>query len=349
MVGGTAPAFVQAYQLVIRSRLAYDVSFQNQSTGPQSFLNATQAVYECMVDSVRRRIELGILGYGRSGIGTIASMAGNVITITDATWAPGIWTAAENAELEAYDGVTGTDTKRTYAGSLNTYTVSAVDIDNKAITVDDVTGLSNGDILFYRTQRTATAWQDMVGIEQIATTAGTLFGIANGTYSIFKGTSYGAGSTDLSIDTILVAAAGMSNKGADSDLLCWISPRTFANTVSDLMANVRYDNPQKSQYTIGAKSVQIYSPTGATIMIEAHPMCKEGEGFLFDPSLVMRSGVTDVTFNRARMGGGASADGANFFTELPDNAGYEIRAYSSQFIFTHKPAGFCKITGIVNS
>lgn len=348
VVGATAPAYVQPYQLVFRTRLAYDATFQAPSSGPQAFLNATQAVFETSVESIRRRLEASILGYGRTGLAEVDSVATNTITITDASWAPGIWVAAEGALIEAFNGVTGTDVQRSYTGTGTSYTITAVDLTNKTITVDDATNITGGDILFFYGQREASSWNDMIGLDSICTTSGTLFGINNATYSIFKGTSKSAGSTDLSFDTVLDAAKEMFVRGSDGDLRLWISPETYTNTVSDLSALVRYDQSGKMNYHFGSDMVKYYSPTGATITIEAHPMVKEGEGFLFEPKAMMRSGATDVTFNRAKMYG-VKADGDNFFTELADNAGYEIRAYSNQFMFTHKPACFCKITNIVNS
>jgi hypothetical protein len=355
IAGQTKPAYVQAYQHVIRSRLAYDAQFQATQSGAMAFRNATECMYESMVESVRRRLECDILGYGQYGVAQVASKATHVITITDATWAPGMWVGAKGAPVCFYDAIAySSDTVRTMTNSGGTASdsfdyIQSVDITNKAITIEDGTNVSVGDYIFFRTQRFGDTRRSMYGLRQIATTSGTLFGIANTTYDIFKGITYSAGSTDLSLDTILRSASEMGVRGVDGELLCWVSPRTYANVVSDLAALVRYDqSPGQKKYVIGAESVEMWTPMGKA-KIEGHPVVMEGEAYLFQPKLLLRSGSTDVTFNRGSMGNSVKADGANFYRELPDNAGFEVRAYSGQFLFTHRPACVCLINNIVNS
>ena len=194
---------------------------------------------------------------------------------------------------------------------------------------------------------TVKLWDPLVRVFH-ASMIVAFFGIVNTTYDVFKGLTYSAGSTDLSIDTIQKASARMAIMGVDGNLLLWCSPTTFANVVSDLASLVRYDQKTESKYVIGAENVTIWTPFGKCV-IEALPCVMEGEAFLFSPRLFVRSGATDVTFNRVKMAGGAKADGQSFYRELENNAGYEIRCYSNQFLYTHRPAGVCLINNIVNS
>lgn len=351
----TQESEVYAYQHVLRSRMAYDTAAQAVSGGKEAFANATETLYETMVESMRRRLELDLLGYSQYGCAQVSGTPNaNVVTISDATWAPGMWVAAKNAQLYVFNtNAYSADTLRQGLGGASTdyyYTVSSVDIDNKTITVDDDQNIADGDYIWFRSMRSGagTAKWSMYGLRQIATTSGTLFGIDNSSYDIFKGLTYSAGSTDLSIDTIQRAAARMAVMGVDGNLLLWCSPTTFANVVNDLAALVRYDQKTESKYVIGAENVTIWTPFGKCV-IEAHPCVMEGEAFLFSPRLFVRSGATDVTFNRIKMAGGAKADGQSFYRELEDNAGYEIRCYSNQFLYTHRPAGVCLINNIVNS
>jgi hypothetical protein len=117
--------------------------------------------------------------------------------------------------------------------------------------------------------------------------------------------------------------------------------------VADVAALTRVDGRTSGQYQLGSDNITVWCPTGK-LTIEGHEMVKEGEGFIFQASMLLRSGATDVTFNRAKMRGEVSAP-ASFFRELTDAAGYEMRCYSNQFLFTSRPGNFIKLINIVNS
>lgn len=347
--GQLKPAYVSPYEVVLRSAISYSAAHQAARKGPAAFKSSTSLLLESMNETMRRRIEVGLLGYGRDGLGTVSGTpSANVITISNATWAPGLWFGLVGAELEIFSGSGASVTKRTGTGSGGQYTITAVSIANKTITVDDDQNVADGDVIYFRSQRTATAYKDMLGLKQIATTSGTLFGIVNTTYDVFAGITYDVGSTDLSVDAIEKAAAQLAVRGGSGKMSCMISPKTFANMVSDLAALVAYDQkPGSKTYAIGAEMLTIYTPSG-TVEVKAHEMLKEGEGFLFQPKRLMRSGATDITFNRNFEAVDSKVNGS-YFTELADNAGFELRAYSNQFLFCPRPATICYLSNIVNS
>lgn len=346
--GQVKPSYVTPYEMVLRSAIAYSAAMQAIRKGPAAFKSSTSLLYESMNETLRRRLEIALIGYGRSGLGTVESMSGAVATITAATWAPGLWYGLTGAELIAFDGATGTDTQHDGAGSDDQYVIQSVDLVNRQVTLDAAGALATGDVLYFRSQRTATAWVDMLGLEQIATTSGTLFGIDNSTYDVFKGFSYDVGSTDLSVDALEQVAAELAVRGSSGPKRCMISPKTYANLTSDLAALVAYDQkPGMKSYVIGAENITVHTPSGK-LTIEGHEMIKEGEGYVFEPKRFMRSGATDITFNRNFEAVDADVNGA-FFTELADSAGFEVRAYSNQFLFSTRPSACCKLTNIVNS
>jgi hypothetical protein len=350
IAGQTKPAYVQPYQHVLRSAIAYDASFQGEG-GPEAFENSTGVVVKSMQESIRKRLEADLLGYGRSSVGRIETVTGSALTIhfTDATWAPGLWVGAEHILLDIFDSASiGTGvTKRAYAGALTSFTVESINFETKTLTLDNVTNIVNGDYVYFYGMRTATAYKCMVGLEQICTTSGTLFGVSTTDWSIFSGSSYDCGSTDLSVDSVSRAMAKNAPRGLNGKVKCWVSPKTYSNMIADVAALTRVDGKSGGQYQIGSDSIKVLCPTGE-VSIEAHPMIKEGEGYLFQPSLLLRSGATDVTFNRAKIAGGVNVPDS-YFRELTDAAGFEIRCYDSQFLFTIRPACFVKLINIVNS
>lgn len=347
IAGTTVPTFVQAYQHVLRSRIAYDAAFQAPGSGKESFENATNVVFQNAVESIRRRLELDILGYSRSGFRADVA-PGNLITIRTAEWAPGAFVGMEGAVIEAWDD---NDFAADNPHVINDGQINYIDLDTRTLTVDDATGFVDGDYLYFKSMRTTATPQAMVGLDQIATgvslPSNLLFGVDTTTWNLFKGLVVSAGGVDLSIDVVLRAQSKMAVRGVDGSLVLWVSPATYVNLNADLASLVRYDGNAGGKYEIGADSIKIKGPTGV-VMIEAHPCVKEGEAFLFQPKLLMRSGPTDVTFNRAKMMGLPDVQDAMFF-DMADTAAFEFRCYSSQFLYTWKPACVCKINNIVNS
>ena len=87
--------------------------------------------------------------------------------------------------------------------------------------------------------------------------------------------------------------------------------------------------------------IEYFSQNGK-ISVVAHNLVKEGEAFILPTRRWTRVGATDITFKNP-MGGG------EFFKETADKAGFELRSYVNQAIFTDSPARSVKITNIVNS
>lgn len=339
IAGQLKPSKVKAYQKVLRSRISYDAAFQAPGSGQQAFANATDELFKSMNSSIRHRIEIDIFGYGRDGLGIVESTSSNVITITAASHSAGVWEQAVGAHLAAFDtnAISGA-TMRSLANGSGTDTycvVQSVDSANRQITVDDDTNIAAGDYLYFRSDRTATAYNTMLGLKQICS-SGTLFNIDNSTYPIFKGNTYSVGSTDLSTEKLLKAWGQAADKGFKGEAKGWVSQVTFANLMHDQSALRRFDKADSSvAYEVGADSLKLHMSNGS-LELRAHSMVKQGEGYIVVPSKFMRSGPTDVTFNRAKMVAGLDVPDS-FFRELTDNAGYEIRLYESQYIWTGQP------------
>lgn len=349
VAGATKPSYVSPFEVCLRSAISYSAAFQAQANGEAAFGSSTGLMVESMVETLRKRQEISLLGYGRDSVGRVSGTptTAGVVTFSAATWAPGIWMGMEGAYVEVFDGISGTDTLRLNTGGVTGERyISAIDFVNRTITLNDVTNIAPNDYVFFKTQRTATAWKDIVGLKQIATASGTLFGINSANYSGWQPTTIDCGSTDLSVDTIQKGAARLTIKGADGKLLCWISPRTWANVCNDLAALVHYNDNAGGKYELGADKITVRSPYGP-IDIEPHAMLKEGEGLIFQPKRLKRFGATDVTFKRPSAPGVKLPE--SFFTELANNAGYEIRAYYNHCLYCPKPGSVAYLSAIVNS
>lgn len=343
-------AVVDGSQVVLRSYIDYEAASKAVSGGTKAFVGATSHLVMNMTESLAKRLETSLL-YGRSGIGQFSSITDvnattEKLTIDTATWASGIWSGSEGAIIELFNGTSqvGSD-----------YTISAVDAANRVITVTassgDITTLKSTiagsptptlDIFFKSAYDGGSNYNEMLGIDKIITTSGSVFGIDNSAYSLWAGNSYAVGSAALTQAKVDAAVALAVGRGLNENACLWVSPVTWGNLNTDQSAKRRYDSSYKSSKgDDGFESIVYYSQNGM-IEVKPHSIVKEGEAFLMPMERVQRIGSTDLTFNRP------GAEG-KFFKELENKAGYEYRSYANQAVFLTHPARFVKFTGIVNT
>lgn len=353
IAGQIKPSQVKPYSHCSRSAISYDTAFNagpSDENSKQAYENAAGLIVQNLMESQRRQNEGEFLGYGRDGWGRVASIATNVLTITDANWAAARWVGKVGHKIEVFSTNVAAGTKRAGAGSdtLGTgyYTITAVDVANKKITVDDATNIVANDYIYCRTQKTATVFKTLTGLKQILTTVGTLFGIVNTTFDLYQGNSYTVGG-NLSVPHLLRALALVAPKGGAGEFTCWVSPITYAVMNSDVASLVRFDGTKAGKYVIGSDSIEIRGSIG-TIKLEVHEMVSEGDGFLWQPKTVIRSGTTDVTFDRSRINNTKGIP-SSFYRELADAAGYELRCWDQQFIHTAFPGRGVFLSGITNT
>ena len=88
----------------------------------------------------------------------------------------------------------------------------------------------------------------------------------------------------------------------------------------------------------GAKTIKFHSQNG---MVEIVPsiFVKEGMAFVLCKEDWVRVGSTDITFKRPDRGD-------EFFRDLTDHMGYELRAYTDQALFCARPGRQVIITNL---
>ena len=258
-------------------------------------------------------------------------------------WATGLWAGKVGAELQFYQD----DNSTLISSSTDSvFTISAIDPVYKRI---KVTGTATGVTAFLAiaeanfdggiyTYFNGTKGKDFLGIDQIITTSGSLFGINNTTYSLFKGNEYTA-SGALSLSQIIAATENAVAQGLMEDVCAYV-PISAWNTLASTEAGLRrYDSSYKNGIAEnGVQSLAFYGANGK-IEIEPHPIVKAGEVFIIPKKQFIRVGATDVTFQTPGM------DATEIFLQLPSNAGYEVRAYADQALLCMTPAKCTKVTG----
>jgi hypothetical protein len=263
--------------------------------------------------------------------------------INRSEWSTGLWAGKAGAELNFYQD----DNSTLISSSTDSvFTITTIDPVYKRIlvtgTATGITALGavaeanfDGGINVYFN---ATKGKDFLGINRIITTSGSLFGIDNSVYSLFKGNEYTA-SGALSLSSIIAATENAVAQGLMEDVCAYV-PISAWNTLAATEAGLRrYDQSYKNaKAENGVQSLAFYGANGK-IEIEPHPIVKAGEVFIIPKKQFIRVGSTDVTFQTPGM------DSTEIFLQLPSNAGYEVRAYADQALLCMAPAKCTKVTG----
>lgn len=299
----------------------------------KAFMAATKFLVANMLRSVTKKLEIELL-YGQVGYGVVntATDAPNEITIETSDWAPGIWAGSEKMPIEvrSADGLT----------SRGLFEVTAVDFDNRKITVDAApaaAGVIATDVIWHK----GAYGNEFAGLDKILTNTGTIFNIDASQYSLFKGNEYDAGGAALSFQKLQDAVARAVEKGLESDVKVYVNPKTWADLLNDQAALRMYDSSYSSAAAEnGAREIKFHGQNG---MIEIVPSIyvKEGKAYVISLDEMVRIGSSDVTFRRP-------GRGDEFFRELENHAGYELRAYTDQALFCHAPGRNVLIDNIVN-
>jgi len=335
IAGSVQKAQVRGSMIVLRSGLSYEDIYKASQAGAAAFEAATSLVVDNMQRSFAKRLELSFL-YGQRGLGTVYGNTSGALVLTDATWAPGIWSAMKSCKLEAFTSVSDSTTQHD-----TDLVVASVTHSSKTVTV---TGTSSsvvaGDILFYKGARTTTAFKECAGIDKILSNTGTLFNIAADTYELWKSNSR-AVSGAISMLAIQNGIADAVNMGLMEDAKLYLPTKRW-NTLNSNEAALRRYGAYSQKAENGSESIVYHSANGATECV-AHPFVKEGEAFLIPnpKKRVKRVGASNVTFRRP-------GKAEEIFLEVPDYAGLELRAFSDQAIVIETPAQCTKYTGITD-
>jgi hypothetical protein len=347
-------AQVSGAEFVLRSAISYAAMQKALKSGDskasaRAFVNATKDKVQAMISgaSFAREVEL-LYGGGSaaaSNLGVVSATTGSsgtslVVTFTDASWCHGLWAGKENMECAIFSsGGTDRSTAGTAAAGDNVFKVTTVDADNKKVTfTSNSTNVSNvvaTDQIFFQGART----KEMLGIDAMIATSGTVWGISNSTYNLWKASSYSVGG-QLTFEAVLSGLRRPAALGYNGKMVLYTSTRSWQDLNNDQAALVRHVKDKAGgDVTMGSESIRYYGQTGE-LEIKPHILIKDGESFALPVDDCMRVGATDTTFEMP--------DGqGKIFRHLEDKAGLEIRCYWLQAFFTKRPAFCVKYSGIV--
>lgn len=331
VAGYIGQAQVEGFAIYLRSRLSYDAAAKASKAGKKAFAQAYGAVLKNMKESHQYRLEVSLL-YGRDGIGTVLTNTSGVLAISAATWATGIWASGmKGAVLEAFSGVGASVSQLN--GDL---VVSSISVANKTVTV---TGTNSSvvatNVLYFKSARTTTGWNECAGLYRILTNTGSLFNIDASSYELWQANSYAVGG-NISLTAIMNAASLGMSFGLEKAVLL-IAPEKFSQLASDEAALRRYvqDTPNAKR---GVKGIT-FMLGSVDVEILPHPLIKQGSAMMLAEDTIQRVGATDVTM-------ALPGSGETMSVNVTDSTAIEIRSMSDMGIYSEAPAKCVLLTGI---
>lgn len=351
-------AIVPGADIVLDSTVGYNQAAR-ASHSATSFKSVMSTKFENMLKSTEKRLEIAYL-YGNTGIGYAALQdvgsptTSLTFTVSTASWATGIWTGSENANI-----VFALASDNTAVDSLRSFKISAVDPDLRKITVVAGTQGTAGTIATLETAIEANAlnifwygsvsgsagtfaYAEMAGLKKIFTNTGSLFGIDAAVYDLWRGNSV-VTTGQLTMAKVLSAVSKAVQRGLDSDAVVLVNPSTWADLASNLAALRRFDGSYSRKKAENGSEVLEYVSQNGALKIVSYNIVKEGDCFIFPEDKVMRIGARELGLNDPTR----PAD--EIFFTIPGKAGVGLRAYTNQAIFVEAPAQGVYISGIVNS
>lgn len=298
-----------------------------------------------LMRSHRAYLEIFML-YGQSSIGTITgtpstSGSNKVCTITDATWAPGIWARGENMRVDVYSAVGGT--QRSNAATM---VVEAIDFTNRTVELSgdagDLGDIASGDVIIIRGADGATGM--FTGIDKVVTNTGSLHGIDAATYSLWRGNHKALSSAvPLTMGVLHAATAEAVDRGLEGAFSWFVPTRSWQNLADNESALRRYADQNGKEYKTGASKLSFIGANGAAMDIIPHPCVKWGEAFGLTPDEWVRGGESDLVDSLP----GTPKD--QFFHHVEGYSALDVLNYSSQFLFCRKPSRQVKISNLLPS
>lgn len=338
-------------EIIFRTEIVYKLLKQTVEGGTKAFESYWKRALINSKKSFNKRIEIEMLHGGRS-LGTVSAatdvVTSSVITLTEASFAPGHWVGMRNAALDAYDGATK---KNTNADLI----ITAVDIKNKKLTVSgnaaDIDAIiavgtaGSGVELYFKGQK----GNGVTGLIAIATmTTGSYLGISGATYpDVWNGTQVDVGGNALDWDKIQDGLEEAAGRGCETDLVLLVNNPSWNNLNSDLAALRAIDSSYDVKKTeMGTQGIVFHSVTGK-ITLEPSNYMMYGEACAYPDtrdSDMRRIGTSPVTFDPS------GRDGAEgMFRHVENTNTIELRAWSDQGLWTSQVKDLVYYSGIVNA
>ena len=314
-----------------------EVLLKRAQGNAQSFSKALQYKIKMLQDSMVLMMEQTHL-YGQTGLGTVTSASGNVITILSASYADHVWMGSEAMpiEIRTADGVLrGTANITTYDNELETITVDSIPA-----------GVVATDVIW----RAGFYGNEGPGLDKIlASSTGSLFGIPHAGAPLWKANQFAVGGL-LSFQKVAEGVSKAVGRGLAEKLVLHVHPQVFATLMPDYNALKATGADFKSRIFSTSKEVErmAHGTFGITFLVGsvevvllANPFIRKGVAYGVADGELMRCGSTSITYQSSN-----SSEGENYLRTLDNSAAYELRCFADEALFSTTLAKHIRFSGI---
>jgi hypothetical protein len=357
--------------ILLQSVVSYDTIYKSLNGSGQgnqggAFKTALDQAVQAMLMGAGLYRELA-LAYGPgsgatllSNIGVINSnvSATNVsvnttISLTQASWIPGLWILAQNMLIDIYNSA-GTTLQSNGIKIVGRPDPAKAQLTIIAQSPQNTTGPTFSPVAGNVIVPYGWFGKSCVGLEGIYNNSGLLFGIDASQVAPWRANVFSAGFAALTRAKVMSFAAIVSINGAKNGGRLFVSAPTFAalaeefNSVmtpsqSGISAVSTYDgNNNKRDKEIGSSSLAYVTAAGV-IEVVVYQYAKQGQALFIANDNFRRVGSTDLTMRP--IGGGAEA----FFTHLTTQSGAQMKIFSNQAPVFEIPYRNFLVNNIVNT
>jgi hypothetical protein len=339
-------AYLEGSELIAQQFLTYK-QLQSATDNMDSFGNALDIAVQLIMDEMDRKLEIDIIdggqSLGKTLSGTATSTVLEAVVFTVQSWSAARWFGQENEQYNFYTG-----SSIVSSGADAVFTVYSVDLSTRTVTFSGTTtgcaalhSAVGGGTVSHDVYYNGSYGKRMQGLNSAATATSTLWGIDASAYSAWKGQTYTlATATNLVKSDLFKVAALAADKGATGELIAVLPSVGVANLLEDLSDLQRFEEKKgRNAYEIGADGIKIYSPAVGAMTIISHPLCRDGEGYMFPKQGAKLVGSTAFTWGRPGMDGKEE----DMFFEHPTYDVVGMRAYGDLAAFHSAPGQIVKI------
>ena len=330
-------------EIALTSRVSLKQLSTAVSAGEKAFGNFYKRLLANMTASFKRRVEISTF-YGGSSIATASAFSGSsttrTVTISDATWAPGVFNGGLNSWVDCYNGSTLLNTLADVQVTTVTPASKQIIITGNATDMTAIAAASTSCEFYYKGSYGA----EQVGLKSIAgNTSTTYANISPSTYDLWQGNPITL-TSDLTWDAIQSGVEAAVGRGLEDNGTLYVPLKAWTNLNSDLNALRVIDSSyKKTENELGQEAIVYHTLSGA-IRVEASIYVKGGDAFFIPDSneYHARIGSTDMTMEIPGKGG-------EYFQVVPGYNSVEFRAYSDQALLIRAPSKCIGYSGIVSS
>lgn len=304
----------------------------------------------------------GLSGLGQaSAVAYATPVAGQVtVTISVATWAPGLWSGVDGHPYQAVSALPGSaGTLRNDASGSNDYIFVSRNLTTRQLVFAGqgaagtasatATSVQTNDFLFRSTavQSSAAAGSagsitgtESAGIKficQQSALGGTLFNIPT-TNTLWAAVQVAVGSVVLSSAALYRTIAALRDNMLEDDVYAVTSTRSWSNVLSELQTQRDFDVSYSiSKLQSGTLALELASD-GIKINLVSHPYVMWGDTFVLPKNAFMRIGSSEPTME---------LDGVELAVMSSNNSSIEFRMFSAQALIPVALGQVAYLSGIV--